>query len=142
MDTLEQVRARFQADRFATENGMVIDSCADGCAVCSMELSERHRNAAGRVMGGAMFTLADFAAAVAENWNRPLCVTRSSHITFLGAPKGNRLTAEAKIVKSGRRACCCLTEVRDGLGNLAALVTSDGFLADETPQVSGTAPRR
>lgn len=130
MNDLESTRERFRADRFATENGMVIDACADGYAKCSVELSETHKNAAGRVMGGAIYTLADFAAAVAENWNRPLCVTRSSSITFLGTAKDSRLVAEAKLVKSGRRACCCLTEVRDGLGNLVALVTSDGFLTE------------
>ena len=52
--SLEEVRQRFQGDRFATENGAVIDAIGEGYAKCSMELSDSHRNAAGAVMGGAI----------------------------------------------------------------------------------------
>lgn len=138
MSDLEQAREKFRKDRFSAENGMVIDACADGYAKCSVTLSARHRNAAGNVMGGAIFTLADFAFAVAVNWNRPLCVTRCSQITFLGPAQGKRLVAEARVRKEGRRTCYCLVEVRDDLGNLVAGVTADGFRAE--PAVSSTSP--
>ncbi len=139
MNDLEQAREKFRDDRFSAENGMVIDECADGYAKCSVTLCERHRNAAGNVMGGAVFTLADFAFAVAANWNRPLHVTRSSQITYLGAARGKRLTAEARIVKEGRSTCYCLVEVRDDLGTLVAVAAEDGRRVE--PPVSGTSPR-
>ena len=59
--TLDDVREKFSQDRFATVNGAVIDAVDEGYAQCSVKLNETHRNALGEVMGGAIFTLADFA---------------------------------------------------------------------------------
>ena len=58
----------FENDRFATENGAVIEEVEEHYAQCSLKLGSRHRNAMGAVMGGVYFTLADFAFAVAANW--------------------------------------------------------------------------
>ena len=66
--TLEEVRILFREDRFATENGAVIDEIGDHSAVCSLTVTDSHRNAMGAVMGGTYFMLADFAFAVAANW--------------------------------------------------------------------------
>jgi len=67
MKNIDEVRKMFQNDRFATENYAVIDEIGNGYAKCSMQINDRHRNAMGTVMGGASFTLADFAFAVASN---------------------------------------------------------------------------
>ena len=64
---IEEAREYFSNDRFATENGMAIDELDAEHSVCSMTLSARHRNAYGGVMGGAIFTLADFAFAALTN---------------------------------------------------------------------------
>lgn len=61
--SLAQVRELFQDDRFATLNGAQITEIGDHFAKCELELEKRHRNALGAVMGGATFTLADFAFA-------------------------------------------------------------------------------
>lgn len=50
----------FENDRFATENGAVIEEVEEHYAQCSLKLGSRHRNAMGAVMGGVYFTLADF----------------------------------------------------------------------------------
>lgn len=126
-DILNQVRQRFANDRFATENGAAIQELAEGYAKCSLDIQPRHLNAAGTVMGGAIFTLADFAFAVASNWNKPLHVSTTAQITYLGVAKGARLIAEAKKVKEGRSTCYYVVEVTDDLGNLVAHVTSSGF---------------
>ena len=42
-----------------------IEEVDDGYAKCSLEIQPHHLNAANTVMGGAIFTLADFAFAVA-----------------------------------------------------------------------------
>lgn len=126
-DTLNQVRQRFANDRFATENGAIIQELAEGYAKCSLDIQPCHLNAAGTVMGGAIFTLADFAFAVASNWNKPLHVSTTAQITYLGVAKGARLIAEAKKVKEGRSTCYYVVEVTDDLRNLVAHVTSSGF---------------
>ena len=59
--TIEEARAYFSDDRFATDNGITLDELDGEHAVTSLTLEARHRNAFGGVMGGAIFTLADFA---------------------------------------------------------------------------------
>ena len=117
----------FENDRFATENGAVIDEVDEGYAKCSLRLEDRHRNAMGAVMGGVYFTLADFALAVASNWKEMGNVSLNSEIAYLTAAKGEKLIAEAFCVKNGRTTGYYRIDVKDELGNLAAAVTSTTF---------------
>ena len=125
--TLEEVRKVFEADRFATENGAVIEEIGHHSAICSLVLTDSHRNAMGAVMGGTYFMLADFAFAVAANWEKMGCVSLRSDISFLGAAKGEKLTAKAVCVKDGRTTVCYRVDVTDELGNLTATVTVTGY---------------
>lgn len=125
--TLEEVRKIFEGDRFATENGAVIEEIGDHSAVCSLQIRDSHRNAMDAVMGGTYFMLADFAFAVAANWEKMSCVSLHSDISFLGAAKGERLIARAECVKDGRTTACYRVDVTDELGNLAATVTTTGY---------------
>ena len=65
--TLEEAREHFKNDRFATNAGMQIDEIGEDCSICSVTLTDDHKNAYGGVMGGVIFTLADFAFAVCAN---------------------------------------------------------------------------
>ena len=125
--TLEEVRNIFKGDRFATENGAVIEEIGDHSAVCSLEITDSHRNAMGAVMGGTYFMLADFAFAVAANWEKMGCVSLHSDISFLGVARGNKLIAKAVCVKNGRSTACYRVDVTDEKGNLAATVTVTGY---------------
>lgn len=129
-ETFQKVSERFQDDHFATHVGCRIEKVEDGYAVCSMKLDETHLNAAGTVMGGAIFTIADFTFAVAANWNRPLTVSQSSSISFLGVAKGTRLLAEARLVKDGRKIAYYSVDVIDDCGNIVAIATINGFKKD------------
>ena len=125
--TLEEVRRMFQGDRFAMENGAVIEEIGDHSATCSLVITDSHRNAMGAVMGGTYFMLADFAFAVAANWETMGCVSLRSDISFLGAAKGDKLFARAVLVKDGRSTACYRVDVTDSLGNLTATVTATGY---------------
>lgn len=125
--TLAEVRKIFEGDRFATENGAVIEKIGDHSATCSLEITPSHRNAMGAVMGGTYFMLADFAFAVAANWEDMGCVSLHSDISFLGSAKGEKLIAEAVCVKDGRTTACYRINVTDDLGNLVATVTTTGY---------------
>ena len=125
--SLEEVRKIFEGDRFATENGAVIEEIGDHSATCSLVITDSHRNAMGAVMGGTYFMLADFAFAVAANWETMGCVSLRSDISFLGAPKGERLFAKAVCVKNGRTTACYRVDVTDEYGNLTATVTTTGY---------------
>lgn len=127
MKPSEKTIQMFMKDRFATDNGAVIEEVDDHYAKCSLRIEDRHRNAMGAVMGGVYFTLADFALAVASNWQKMENVSLNSEITYLTAAKGERLTAEAVCVKSGRTTGYYRIDVRDDLGKLTAAVTATTY---------------
>ena len=127
MKTLEEVRRIFEGDRFATENGAVIEEIADHSATCSLTITDSHRNAMGAVMGGTYFMLADFTFAVAANWEKMGCVSLHSDISFLGATKGKKLIAKAVCVKDGKTTACYRVDITDDLGNLTATATVTGY---------------
>jgi len=126
-NTLEEVRKIFEGDRFATENGAVIEEIGHHSSTCSLLITDSHRNAMGAVMGGTYFMLADFAFAVAANWEKMGCVSLRSDISFLGAAKGEKLIAKAVCIKDGRTTACYRVDVTDEYGNLAATVTATGY---------------
>ena len=92
-----------------------------------MQITDNHKNALGAVMGGAIFTLADFTFAVATNWQENPTVSLNASITFLGKTKGKTLIAEAKKIRSGKTTCYYTVEITDELGSQVAHMTSNGF---------------
>ena len=127
MKTLDELRKIFENDRFATENGAVIDEIGERSATCSLVITNSHRNAMGAVMGGVYFMLADFAFAVAANWEKMGCVSIHSDISFLNAAKGKKLVAKAMCVKDGKSTVCYRVDVTDDLGIPTAVVTVTGY---------------
>ena len=127
MKSLEEVRKIFEGDRFATENGAVIEEIGNHSATCSLVITASHRNAMGAVMGGTYFMLADFAFAVAANWEKMGCVSIHSDISFLGSAKGKKMTAKAVCIKNGKSTSCYRVDVTDDLGNLTATVIVTGY---------------
>lgn len=125
--TLEEVRKIFEGDRFATVNGAVIDEIGRNTATCSLVITDSHKNAIGAVMGGTYFMLADFAFAVAANWQKMGCVSLRSDISFLTAARGKKLIAKAACIKDGKTTVCYRVDVTDDLGNLTATVTITGY---------------
>ena len=125
--SIEEIRRIFEGDRFATENGAVIEEVGDHSAVCSLMITDSHRNAMGAVMGGVYFTLADFAFGVAANAEKMGCVSLHSDISFLGSAKGEKLIAKAVCVKDGKSTACYRIDVTDDLGNLTATITITGY---------------
>ena len=124
---LNQLKEKFIHDLFVADGlGAVIEEASYGYARCSMEIQPRHCNALGIPMGGAVFTLADFAFAVAANQEGRDVVTQASQVTFLKAARGKYLTAEARQVKDGKRVCFYEVKVTDDLGTEVAFVTVNG----------------
>lgn len=123
--TREEIEAYFTNDRFATEAaGCRVVEGSRGRAVCEMELAEVHRNAAGNVMGGAIFTLADFTLAIASNLGEEPTVSVSNTIEYLSTAKGTRLIATASCDKSGRHLGFYTVDVADDTGRKVARMTA------------------
>ena len=125
--SLEEARAYFERDRFATENGIVLEEIAPGSAVCSLELGPRHRNAEGGVMGGAIFTLVDLAFAAAASDIYMPTVAQQVSLSFLSGSRGSRLTAKAVCRRDGRNSCVYNVDVSDDLGRDIAQAMVTGF---------------
>lgn len=119
---------KFRADRFATDTcGIHIDTVEDHHVICSMEIGPGHLNANDVVMGGAIFTLADFAFAVATNQDNVNCVSVSSTIEFLRAAKTKKLYAETQVVKDGKSLCFYDIFVTDDDGKMIAKISEKGY---------------
>lgn len=114
--SIEDARDYFREDRYAMESGMTIDALGEGWAECSFTIAPMHRNANGGVMGGAIFTLADFASAVAANNVHRPTVAQQVSINYLSGTRGSRLIARAHCRKDGRTTCVYNIDVVDDLG--------------------------
>ncbi len=128
MGTLEEARKEFAKDRYATVmSGIEIDEVGDHYAKCSMKITDNHRNAYGGIMGGAIYTLADFAFAVASNFGAEnLTVSLVGPATFMSMSKGSVLYGEARLIKGGRGHSFYDVSITDDLGKSIAVVSFTG----------------
>lgn len=125
---IEEVRELFADDHFATEAcGCRVVEAARGHAVCEFDIAEIHRNAMGNVMGGAIFTLADFALAIACNMGEEPTMGVSNSIQYFNATRGNKLIAMCSAEKSGRTLGFYTVNVVDDLGVSIAKMTATCF---------------
>ncbi len=123
--TRDEIEAVFANDRFATEAaGCRVVEGARGRAVCEMVLGDVHKNAMDNVMGGAIFTLADFALAICCNIGEEPTVSVDSSISFFRSTKGAKLTATAICDKPGRHLGFYTVLVEDDLGKAIAKMTA------------------
>ena len=123
--SIEEVRDFFANDLFASEAcGCRVLEASHGHAVCAFDIADIHRNAQGNVMGGAIYTLADFALAVACNMGENPTLSVTSTIEYLSATRGSTLTATCEADKSGRTLGFYTTDVVDDLGVHIARMTS------------------
>ena len=130
MRTLQEVKDFFQNDVYATgTTGIEIVEARPGYAKVTLDVDARHMNAGGRVMGAVYYTMADFAFAVANNYDMEegMTVTLTSQINFLDAARGRILTAEAHVIRDGRNTTFYRVDVTDELGTQIATVSSNGF---------------
>ncbi len=125
--SLQEARDYFSKDLFAMSNSMTLDALTEDGAVCGMEITERHMNAEGGLMGGAILALADFTFAVASNNAHRPTVAQQVSLNFLNASKGTCLTSTAYCVKDGRTSCVYRIEIKDDLGKDVAQAVFTGF---------------
>ena len=125
MPTLDELNERFRHDRFATAvAGARILEAQPSRALCAMPLTPQHMNANNTPMGGAIFTLADFALAICCNIGEEPTVSVDSNISFFRATKGTKLTATATCDKPGRHLGFYTVLVEDDLGKAIAKMTA------------------
>ena len=117
-----------EADRFARGLGIRLESVSPGCCEVAMTVTAEMLNGVGTTHGGATFTLADFAFAVAANSHGRAAVALSTQMSYPAASRaGDPLTATASEESLGGRTGLYRVEVRRGDGTLVGLFTGTVF---------------
>ena len=123
MDT-EKAREFFAADRYAALTGVEIVEARIGYCKTSLEIEEKHLNAAEVVQGGVIFTLADLAFAVASNSHGQLALAININISYLRPKSSGSLYATATEVCEPNRLGAYDVLVTDEEGEVVAEIFS------------------
>lgn len=108
-------------DKFARHSGIELVEVRPGWAKASMKIEPFHLNGAKTVHGGAMFTLADFAFAVASNSHGMLAMGINTSMSFVKAALQGTLYAEAKEQSLNARLASYAVTITDDAGDVVAL---------------------
>jgi acyl-CoA thioesterase len=95
---MEDVKNFFKNDTFAEHLGIELLEVSKGRAKAKMEIKDHHLNGINIAHGGAIFSLADLAFAVASNSHKTVSLAINASISFLKAASRGTLFAEAKEV--------------------------------------------
>jgi acyl-CoA thioesterase len=125
---LREIKTFFESkDRLAKLLGFEIVEVGEGYAEVKVEIREDHLNGAEVIHGGLLFSLADFAFAIASNSGNDLSLSIHSDIVFHKAVSGGTVSAVAREIKGGRTIASYEAKVRDHRGELLATFTGTVF---------------
>jgi uncharacterized protein (TIGR00369 family) len=105
----------------------VVAAGDDGPAIMEIPLGPEALGATGQLHGGVVALLCDVACAVAASsastydHEAHALVTADLHVRYLASAKGDRVRAEASVVKAGRALVVVEGRVTDGEGRLVAI---------------------
>ena len=117
---IEATKNYFAGDRYAALTGVEIVEARTGYCKACLIIEDKHMNAANVVQGGAIFTLADLAFAVASNSRGQLALAINVNISFLKAASIGTLYAVATEVKEPGRIGAYDVLVTDDEGEIVA----------------------
>ena len=129
----DEIKQFFKNDRFADLVGAQIESLSAEEVVCSLSIQPHHLNAGNKVQGGVLFTLADFAFAVACNYadlekgNNNITVSHAAQIHYFKPASGDKLTVKTECLQQGRKLSVYRMRVWDAEGALVAEMTGDAY---------------
>lgn len=127
-----EIRKHLENDKFAQSLGIELIEVGEGYSKCSMVVKDEMLNAHGSAHGGAIFTLADFAFAVACNSHGQIAVALQVSMSFLEAVKaGTKLIAEAKEEALGSRIGLYRLTVTNESGKLVASAQATAYRKKE-----------
>jgi acyl-CoA thioesterase len=135
MDGVERAVKRITSnDRFARMTGIKIDEVRPGYARVSMKVEDLHLNSVDITHGGAVFTLADTAFALASNSHGRVALALNMSINFVKATGlGSLLTATATEDKLTNRTGLYRLMVEDETGDLVAV--AEGLVYRKKDQI-------
>ncbi len=108
-------------DLFARHTGIELLEVEPGLAKASMKIEPYHFNAARTVHGGAIFTLADFAFAVASNSHGTLAMGINTSVSFVKAATKGTLYAVAREQTRNPKLASYLVQITDDDNDVVAI---------------------
>jgi len=108
-------------DLFARHSGIELVDVGPGWAKASMKIEPYHFNGAKTVHGGAIFTLADFAFAVASNSHGTLAMGINTSVSFVKAALKGTLYAEAREQSRNAKLASYSVMITDDAGDVVAI---------------------
>ncbi|MHC1710631.1 MAG: PaaI family thioesterase [Solidesulfovibrio sp.] len=127
-----------ERDAFAKMLGIRLVAASPGYAKTAMDLTDDLKNGAGIAHGGAIFSLADLACAIAANSHGKLCLAVSASVSFVKAGTGKTLYAEAREVSLGGKMAAYVITVANDAGDTVAAFQGTVYRKD-TPYTKETA---
>ncbi len=122
----------FSKDQFGKGTGAILLESSPGRARVKMEIDERHLNSHGTVHGGAIFTLADSAFAVASNSHGVPAAAINAQISYVKSARSGTLYADAEEISLNPKIATYLVDVRDDSDERIA--TFHGMVYRKTPR--------
>jgi len=114
-------------DLFAKHSGIELLEAAKGYAKVSMTIRDYHLNGVKTVHGGAIFTLADFAFAVASNSHGRIAMGINVTISYVKAATKGILIAEAKEISLNSKLGNYIVNITDDEHNLVAVFQGTAY---------------
>ena len=108
---------------FIAHLGLVTEALGEGSARLWMPLPRHFTNSLGTAHGGVIMSLLDVALCTAARTLHPESVgvvTIDMSTSFIGGGKGDRLVAEARVLKDGRSMTFVEAEAKNADGSLVA----------------------
>jgi acyl-CoA thioesterase len=123
-DLIARLKEQEAGEPIAAFLKMKLLELTPGCARVKMKITPEHLNFNGMVFGGIVMALADQAFAYATNsLVSPSIATQFNIHLISGTGVGDELTAECRVVRSGRRIGVSEMTVTDQNGRLIAKAT-------------------
>jgi acyl-CoA thioesterase len=123
-------------DPFARSLGVELVEVAPGYGKVAMTVRDDMLNSHDTAHGGAVFSLADAAFAVASNSHGPLAVALEISVNYIApAHPGDRLVAEAREESLGRRIGVYRLHVTREDGTLVAVAQATAYRKTEVKTV-------
>ena len=129
---MEESASFFDEDVFARQTGVELVEVSPGKARVRMEIGEQHLNSHRTVHGGAIFTLADTAFALASNSHGVPAAAINAHISYLTAARSGILYAEAEEFARNPKLASYTVQVTGEKGEKIAIF--QGMVYRKTPR--------
>lgn len=124
LNSLDEIRCRFSHDTFASSIGCKIISANTNLCECELDITPKLLNEQGTIMGGAIFTLADYALGVTSNLDHSHSVSVDCFIRYIDMAKGSKLRAVCKLDKNKNSLKFYTITISDNTNSLIAIVNA------------------